>query len=95
LAHGGADGGVVGKDAFAAPVVLRVGIDDDERAPIGFHLRAADLPEFACAFGRGAIGGVGGGEVGFDLLGDACAHGVLAVAAVDDDIKFACEGEGD
>jgi len=25
-------------------------------------LRAADLPEFACAFGRGAIGGVGGGR---------------------------------
>jgi len=31
----------------------------------------------------------------FNLLGDACAHGVLAVAAVDDDIKFACEGKGD
>ena len=49
----------------------------------------------AVAFGRFQVRFVRLGELLLDRQRDALAHGALAVAAVDDDVEAAVEGEGE
>src|SRR6185369_1669727 len=92
----GSDRVVFGEHAFAAPVKLRVGVDDREVCGGPSDFGSRDAPELrAVSFWGEQVCVVRLGELLLDRQRDSLAHGALAVAAVDNHVEAAIKRESE